>query len=74
MSARKARFTLDLDPQLHARLKLVAARNRTSMRSYSIEALELKLAGEPEEFLSALEAPVFAELWDNAEDAAYDQL
>lgn len=66
----KARLTIDLDRDLHARLRIVAARHRTTMRSYS---LERRLAEEPSEYLSAGESPVLAELWDNSEDAIYDE-
>lgn len=69
----RARLTVDLDPRLHARLKVVAARRGTTMRAYSVEAIERQLSLEPEEYLTAREAPVLADLWDNADDAAYDR-
>ncbi len=74
MVAEKARLTIDLDPQLHGRLKVIAARKGTTMRRYCLQALERQLAEEPAEYLTAWEAPVLAELWDNPDDAVYDEL
>lgn len=74
MPADKARLTIDLERELHARLKIVAARKGTTMREYCVQAVETKLAEEPAEYLTAEEAPVLAELWDNPEDAVYDDL
>ena len=42
------------------------------MRRYCVEAIERRLAEEPAEYLTAAEAPVLAELWDNEDDAVYD--
>jgi len=69
-----ARLTLDVDRELHARLKVVAARRRMSLRRYSVEAIEQRLAEEPEMYLRAEEAPALASLWDNCDDAEYDEL
>ena len=44
------------------------------MRDYCVEAIERRLAEEPGEYLTAAEAPVLAELWDNEDDAIYDDL
>ena len=74
MVAERARLTIDLEPQLHGRLKIVAARKGTTMRQYCVQAIERQLAEEPTEYLTAREAPVLAELWDNEEDAVYDDL
>lgn len=74
MPKPKARLTIDLDPRMHAQLKVVAARKGTTMRSYTIRALEHGLENEPEEYLTAEEAQVLAELWDNPDDAIYDEL
>jgi len=74
MVTEHARLTLDLDPELHGRLKVIAARKRTTMRQYCVEAIEHQLAEEPAEYLSSRTDPVLAELWDNDEDAVYDEL
>ena len=74
MVAERTRLTLDLEPSLHGRLKVVTARKGTTMRHYCVEAIERQLAQEPAEYLSSETDPVLAELWDNDEDAAYDEL
>ena len=74
MPANKSRLTIDLEPDVHARLKIVAARRRTTMRRYTVQAIERQLSEEPAEYLTAREAPVLAELWDNPDDAVYDDL
>jgi hypothetical protein len=74
MVAERARLTIDMERSLHARLKVVAARNGTTMREYCVQAVERQLAEEPAEYLTAQEAPVLAELWDNPDDAVYDDL
>jgi len=74
MVTERARLTLDLDPELHGRLKVIAARKRTTMRQYCVEAIEHRIAEERGEYLTAEEAPVLAELWDNPDDAIYDDV
>jgi hypothetical protein len=70
----KARLTIDLTPDLHSRLKVVVARKRITMREYCVRAIERQLGEEPTEYLTAEADPVLAELWDNEDDAAYDNL
>ncbi len=72
--AEKARLTLDLSTDMHARLKVVAAKRRTSMREYCVRAIEQQIAEEPAEYLTGQSDPVLAELWDNDDDAVYDDL
>ena len=74
MAVDRARLTIDLQPKLHAHLKVVAAKKGTSMREYCTNAIERQLAEEPAEYLTAESDPVLAELWDNEDDAAYDDL
>ncbi|MDP2948170.1 MAG: hypothetical protein Q8P22_01355 [Chloroflexota bacterium] len=74
MVAKRARLTIDLEPDVHSRLKIVAVRKRTTMRQYSVQAIERQLAEEPAEYLTAEADPVLAELWDNEDDAVYDDL
>jgi predicted DNA-binding protein len=70
----KARLTLDLEPELHTKLKTLAARKGKTMRELCIRAIERELEEERRPYLTAAEAPLLAELWDNEEDAAYDDL
>ena len=44
------------------------------MRRYCVEAIERRLAEERAEYLTAEADPVLAELWDNEDDAVYDDL
>ena len=74
MAADRARLTIDLDRALHERLKVVSARKRTTMREYCVQAVERRLAEEPAEYLTAEADPVLAELWDNEDDAVFDNL
>ena len=70
----KSRLTLDLDPQMHRRLKMLAASKGVTMRELCLEAIENRVREEKAEYLTAEEAPLLAELWDNKEDAVYDDL
>jgi predicted DNA-binding protein len=70
----KSRLTIDLASTLHARLKIIAAKRGTSMRDYTVEAIERRLAEEPAEYLTAEADPVLGELWDNDDDRVYDEL
>ncbi len=74
MIAEKARLTLDLTRDMHERLKVLAAKKRTSMREYCMQAIARRIAEEPAEYLTARTDPVLAELWDNDDDAVYDDL
>ena len=74
MATDRARLTIDLAPDLHARLKIVSVRKRTTMRDYCVKAIEQRLAEEPAEYLTSETDPVLAELWDNDDDAVYDDL
>ncbi len=80
--AKRTRLTVDIPPELKRRLRLVAAQRDISIRKYVVETIEQQLAEDwvelaDQEGLLALTAradPVLAELWDNEQDAAYDQL
>jgi len=74
MVAEKSRLTIDLDSGLHSRLKVVAAKRGTTMREYCVQAIQSRIAEEPAEYLTAEADVVLAELWDNDDDAAYDEL
>jgi uncharacterized protein (DUF433 family) len=57
---------------MHERLKVIAARKRTSMREYCMQAIERRIGEEPAEYLTARTDPVLSELWDNDDDAVDD--
>lgn len=44
MEAKKKRLTLDIDPPIQRRLKVIAALKGTSMRQYCLAAIERELA------------------------------
>lgn len=70
----RARLTLDIDSDLHEELKVIAARHRTSMRDYCVRAIQQRIQEEDrKDYLTAEEAPLLAELWDNEKDAIYDE-
>ena len=71
----RARLTIDIDPALHKKLKKLAADQGISMRELCLQAIEQRLIeSERLPYLTAAEAPLLAELWDNDEDAVYDDL
>jgi hypothetical protein len=70
----KARLTIDVEPALRARLKIAAARRGVSMRQLCLHALERELGEEDFQPLNWKSDPVLAELWDNEEDAVYDEI
>ena len=80
--AKRTRLTVDIPPELKRRLRLVAAQRDISIREYVVETIEQQLAEDWVELadqqgllaLTALADPVLAELWDNEQDAVYDQL
>ena len=78
---RPARLSIDVTRETRRRIRLAAALREQSIRQYVSEAIESRLgddlAGEMPTDLLALRAsadPVLAELWDNPEDARYDDL
>ena len=79
--ARPARLSVDVTRETRRRIRLAAALREQSIRQYVSEAIEARLrddlADEVPADLFALRAsadPVLAELWDNPEDARYDDL
>ena len=78
---RPARLSIDVTRETRRRIRLAAALREQSIRQYVSEAIESRLrddlAGGMATDLLALRAsadPVLAELWDNPEDARYDDL
>lgn len=54
METKKKRFTLDLDPLMQRRLKVIAALKGISMRQYCISAIEKELAKDESKETPAL--------------------
>ena len=78
---RRARLSIDVSHDARRRLRIAAARRDQSIRDYVWEAVEARLENDlPDESsgagILALDErtdPVLAELWDNPDDAAYDE-
>ncbi len=68
----RTRLTVDVDPDLRRRLRLVAARRDGTVTEYVRQVLERALDQDLPPALHAEEDPVLAELWDNDADAVYD--
>ena len=72
LAAARTRLTVDVDPELRRRLRLVAARRDGTVTEYVRRVLERALEEDLPPALYAEEDPVLAELWDNDADAVYD--
>ena len=76
----RVRISLDVQPEEHRQLKVLAALHGRTMREYILGCLRERLHHEQElkevAILSThLDAdPVLKDLWDNKRDAAYDHL
>ena len=79
---RRARLSIDVPREARRRIHIAAAKREQSIRDYVWEAVEarLKLDLADEALAGDLVAlseradPVLAELWNNPQDAAYDEL
>ncbi|HEY7060705.1 MAG TPA: hypothetical protein VII06_04445 [Chloroflexota bacterium] len=76
---KRARISIEVQPELRARLREAAAKRGLTLRQYVLETLEARLTDNPggDERPMALTSgtdPVLAELWDNPLDAIYDRL
>jgi hypothetical protein len=69
----KVRLTLEIDPSLNRRLKETAAERGVSVRELCLQAIEHWLL-DPRRVLILHPGDPLAELWDNEEDAVYDNL
>jgi hypothetical protein len=74
MGTARARLTIDLEPATHTRLKMEAARRGISMRDLCVTAIERELEEEDNQPLTWKTDPLLAELWDNEDDAIYDEI
>lgn len=74
-TTQRARLSMDVDPQLRRRLKMVAAAHDQTVTEYVERALQRTLAEEEQQISwSRLSAPAFDRDWNSDEDAIYDQL
>jgi uncharacterized protein (DUF1778 family) len=79
---KRVRLNIDLPLVAQRRIRKAAARRDLSIAQYVLEAVQERLKEDlneeaEQESLLALSAdtdPVLAELWNNAQDAAYDHL
>lgn len=73
--AHRARLSLDVDPQLRRRLKIVAAAHDQTLTEYVERTLRRALIEEEQKVdWSRLSAPAFDRDWNSDDDAIYDQL
>ena len=77
-ATKRPRISVDVLPDVRRRLRLAAAMPDVTVRRYVLDAIEERLREDlgdgDEPALTRATDPVLAELWDNAEDAAYDRL
>jgi uncharacterized protein (DUF1778 family) len=77
---RRARLSVDLDPELRKRLKLAATQQDMTMRDFVLAALRQVLADQASRNAAddgswaRLSAGAFARDWASDEDRVYDQL
>lgn len=78
---RKVRLSVEVEPELHRRVKIAATERDMTMRDYVIRVLEGVAAEEARAKDSGevtdparLSAAAFARDWESEEDSAYDEL
>ncbi len=78
---RRARLSIEVEPELRRRIKIVAAQKDLSIRDYiegvlrrALEAEESEEAESEGKAWSRPSARSFARDWDSEEDQAYDRL
>ncbi|MHC9543544.1 MAG: hypothetical protein AB9903_28880 [Vulcanimicrobiota bacterium] len=77
-SNRRCRLSIDIESEEHRMIKMCAAMNDESVRSYVLKALrerlDIDMEREIRRFLTTEQDPVLAELWNNEKDSIYDKL
>ncbi len=80
-STKRARISIDVQPELRRRIRMAAAMHDLTIQQYLRTAIEARLgedlpdgrAAATRDFTASTD-PVLAELWDNPKDAEYDRL
>jgi hypothetical protein len=74
--AERTRLTLDIDPALLKRLKKFAAEEGITIRELCLRAIERNILEQYGDGRVVPLAPdeVLTELWDNEDDAVYDNI
>ncbi|MGE5341089.1 MAG: hypothetical protein ACM3SY_06370 [Candidatus Omnitrophota bacterium] len=72
------RVSFNISPEDYQKIKALAALHGNTIRQYILESIYYRIRHENEEKnllnLTTSISPVLKELWDNDNDAAYDQL
>ncbi len=74
---RRVRLSLEVEPELHRRVKIAATRRDMTIKDYVVGLLE-EASEAYEDGLTApvsrMSVPAFARDWESEEDSAYDRL
>lgn len=74
---RRVRLSLEVEQDLHRRVKIAAARRDMTIKDYVAGLLEEAADADKEGRTAAvarMSAPAFARDWESKEDSAYDDL
>ncbi len=78
---RKVRLSIEVEPDLHRRVKIAATERDMTMKDYVVRLLESVAAEEAlrkddreTAGLARLSAAAFARDWESEEDSVYDEL
>lgn len=78
---RKVRLSIEVQPELHRRVKIAATERDMTMKDYVVRLLEgaaaeeaRKRSSEDTADLTRLSAAAFARDWESEEDLVYDEL
>ncbi len=70
----KARLSIDIARDDRRRLRQAVARHDTTIQAYVWQAVETRLQAEAADDTALRGDPMLEALWNNANDAIYDQL
>jgi hypothetical protein len=74
---RRVRLSLEVEPELHRRVKIAATRRDMTIKDYVAGLLEEAAEADEEgrtATVSRMSASAFARDWESEEDSAYDEL